>query len=95
MDVSYYRDDSGKWWVLVNGQGHPPVKKETSELMEIAFQTGSTSYVDKAIDREKIRDLTHFGWILGNARMDKQITNEEFSLYIDDQADQITALYGE
>jgi hypothetical protein len=44
-------------------------------------------------DREKIRDLMYVGWILGNAKMDKQITNEEFSLYIDDQAASFLALY--
>jgi len=36
----YYRDEDGKWWILVNSKCNLPVKKETSELMEMSFKAG-------------------------------------------------------
>ena len=40
-------------------------------------------------DREKVADLMHLGWLVGEAKMGKRITDEVFQLYIDSEADQL------
>ncbi len=52
MEIMYYRED-GKWKILVNGQGHLPVKKGSADLMELAYQMGKEGQQKKLDKKER------------------------------------------